>query len=133
MQSRSQMRLLPPCLDDYVSEHNPGRVIDGFVDTRALQALGVRHTEEDCGAGHPASDPGWLLQRYLSGSQPRVRSSRRLDAEPHRNLAGIWRCQRAKPSSKTLADFRKDTLAALRAPPPPEVRAAVPGTVSAGR
>ena len=30
---RTQGMLLPPCLDDYVSEHNPVRAIDAFVDT----------------------------------------------------------------------------------------------------
>ena len=115
VQSRSQMMLLPPCLDDYVSEHNPVRAIDAFVGTLDLQALGFRHTEEHCGAGQPAYDPGLLLKLYLYGYQHRVRSSRRLEAETHRNLEVIWLCQGAEPSYKTIADFRKDNLAALRA------------------
>ena len=65
VQSRSQMMLLPPCLDDYVSEHNPVRAIDAFVDTLDLHALGFRHTEEHRGAGQPAYDPGLLLKLYL--------------------------------------------------------------------
>ena len=115
VQSRSQVMLLPPCMDDYVSEHNPVRAIDAFVDTLDLQALGFRHTEEHCGAGQPAYDPGLLLKLYLYGYQHRVRSSRRLEAETHRNLEVIWLCQGAKPSYKTIADFRKDNLASLRA------------------
>ena len=89
--------------------------IDAFVDTLDLQALGFRHTEEHCGAGQPAYDPGLLLKLYLYGYQHRVRSSRRLEVETHRNLEVIWLCQGAKPSYKTIADFRKDNLAALRA------------------
>ena len=115
VQSRSQMMLLPPCLDDYVSAHNPVRAIDAFVDTLDLEALGFRHTEAHWGAGQPAYDPGLLLKLYLYGYQHRVRSSRRLEAETHRNLEVIWLCQEAKPSYKTIADFRKDNLAALRA------------------
>ena len=115
VQSRSQMMLLPPCLDDYVSEHNPVRAIDAFVDTLDLQALGFQHTEERCGAGQPAYDPGLLLKLYLYGYQHRVHSSRRLEAETHRNLEVIWLCQGARPSYKTIADFRKANLAALRA------------------
>ena len=34
--SRSQVMLLPPCLDDYVSEHNAVRAIDAFVGTLDL-------------------------------------------------------------------------------------------------
>ena len=115
VQSRSQVVLLPPCMDDYVSEHNPVRAIDAFVGTLDLEALGFQHAEEHCGAGHPAYNPAVLLKLYLYGYQHRVRSSRRLEAETRRNLEVIWLCQGATPSYKTIADFRKDNVAALRA------------------
>ena len=113
--SRSQMTLLPPRMDDFVSEHNPVRAIDAFVDTLDFQALGFQHAEEHCGAGQPAYDPALLLKLYLYGYQHGVRSSRRLEAETRRNLEVIWLCQGAAPSYKTIADFRKDNVAALRA------------------
>ena len=115
VQSRSQMMLLPPCLDDYVSEHNAVRAIDAFVGTLDLEALGFEHAEANCGAGQPAFDPALLLKLYLYGYQHRVRSSRRLEAETRRNLEVIWLCQGASPSYKTIADFRKNNAAALRA------------------
>lgn len=34
------MALLPECLDDYVAEENPVRVVDVFVDELDLGALG---------------------------------------------------------------------------------------------
>ena len=107
--------LLPPCLDDDVSEHNPVRALAAFVGPLDLPARGFRHAEEPCGAGQPAYDPGLLRKLSLYGSQPRVRSSRRLEAETHRTLEVIWLCLGAQPSSKTSADCRKDHLAALRA------------------
>ena len=115
VQSRSQVMLLPPCLDDYVSEHNAVRAIDAFVGTLDLQALGFAHAEANCGAGQPAFDPALLLKLYLYGYQHRVRSSRRLEAETRRNLEVIWLCQSASPSYKTIADFRKNNATALRA------------------
>ena len=115
VQSRSQMMLLPPCLDDYVSEHNAVRASDAFVGTLDLQALGFAHAEGNCGAGQPAFDPALLLKWYLYGYQHRVRSSRRLEAETRRNLEVIWLCQGATPSYKTIADFRKNNAAALQA------------------
>ena len=115
VRSRSQMMLLPPCLDDYVSEHNAVRAIDAFVGTLDLEALGFAHAEGNCGAGQPAFDPALLLKLYLYGYQHRVRSSRRLEAETRRNLEVIWLCQGASPSYKTIADFRKNNAAALRA------------------
>ncbi len=114
VQSRSQMMLLPPCLDDYVSEHNAVRAIDAFVGTLDLEALGFAHAEANCGAGQPAFDPALLLKLYLYGYQHRVRSSRRLEAETRRNLEVIWLCQGATPSYKTIADFRKNNVAALQ-------------------
>ena len=113
--SRSQVMLLPPCLDDYVSENNAVRAIDAFVGTLDLQALGFEHAETSCGAGQPAFDPALLLKLYLYGYQHRVRSSRRLEAEARRNLEVIWLCQSASPSYKTIADFRKNNAAALQA------------------
>ena len=115
VRSRSELMLLPPCVDDYVSEHNPVRAIDAFVGTLDLEELGFRHAEEHCGAGQPAYDPRLLLKLYLYGYQHRVRSSRRLEAETRRNLEVIWLCQGATPSYKTIADFRKDNASALRA------------------
>ena len=115
VQSRSQMMLLPPCLDDNVSEHNVVRAIDAFVGTLDLQALGFEHVEVNCGAGQPAFDPALLLKLYLYGYQHRVRSSRRLEAETRRNLEVMWLCQNATPSYKTIADFRKNNAAALQA------------------
>ncbi len=115
VQSRSQLVLFPPCLDDYVSEHNAVRTIDAFVGTLDLQALGFEHAEATVGAGQPAFDPALLLKLYLYGYQHRVRSSRRLEAETRRNLEVIWLCQSASPSYKTIADFRKNNAAALQA------------------
>jgi hypothetical protein len=43
-----------------------------------------------------------------------VRSSRRLEAETHRNLEVIWLLRHLKPDFKTIADFRRDNRAAFR-------------------
>ncbi|MCP4318470.1 MAG: IS5/IS1182 family transposase, partial [Hyphomicrobiales bacterium] len=37
---RSQVTLLPECLDDYVDGDNPARAIDAFVEMLDLAALG---------------------------------------------------------------------------------------------
>jgi hypothetical protein len=41
---RGQWTLLPECLDDFIDESNPVRVIDVFVDTliRTIRGLGYR-------------------------------------------------------------------------------------------
>src|SRR3712207_9585235 len=52
-----------------------------------------------------------LFRSYLN----RVRSSRRLEAETHRNIEVIWLLRHLKPDFKTIADFRRDNHAAFRA------------------
>lgn len=38
--SKSQITLLPPCLDDYISQDNPIRVVEVFIDGLDLVGLG---------------------------------------------------------------------------------------------
>ena len=42
---RSQVKLLPECVDDYIAEDNPVRVVDVFVDELRLHDLGFEGTE----------------------------------------------------------------------------------------
>jgi len=40
-QDRTQITLFPDCIEDYVGEDNPVRVIDAFVDSLDLAELGL--------------------------------------------------------------------------------------------
>ena len=55
-----------------------------------------------------------MLKLYIDGYLNRVRSSRRLEAETHRNLEVIWLLRRLRPNFKTLADFRRENREAFR-------------------
>ena len=111
---RSQLLLLPEAVDDYVGADNPVRFIEAFVDGLDLAALGfARYGAE---GNRPAGlCPGDLLKLYIYGYLNRVRSSRRLEAETHRNIEVIWLLRHLKPDFKTIADFRRDNRAAFRA------------------
>ena len=65
--------------------------------------------------GRPGYAPADLLKLYIYGYLNRVRSSRRLEAETHRNIEVIWLLRHLKPDFKTIADFRRDNRAAFRA------------------
>ena len=111
---RSQLLLLPEAIDDYVDPENPVRFIDAFVDEFDLAAAGfARVTPEK--TGRPGYAPGDLLKLYIYGYLNRVRSSRRLEAECHRNIEVIWLLRTLKPDFKTIADFRADNRKAFRA------------------
>ena len=110
---RSQLLLLPEAVDDYVGPDNPVRFIEAFVDELDLSAAGFARVVPKA-TGRPGYDPADLLKLYIYGYLNRVRSSRRLEAETHRNIEVIWLLRGLKPDFKTIADFRRDNRAAFR-------------------
>src|ERR1700730_2925954 len=110
---RRQTLLLPEAVDDYVGTENPVRFIDAFVDGLDLSALGFGRVVPEA-TGRPGYAPGDLLKLYIYGYLNRVRSSRRLEAETHRNLEVIWLLRHLRPDFKTIAVFRRDNRAAFR-------------------
>ena len=84
-QNRSQLILLPGCLDDYVGEDNPVRIVDAFIDELDLAVLGFAGVVPEA-TGRPSYHPVTLLKIYLYGYLNRVQSSRRLEREAQRNI-----------------------------------------------
>jgi transposase len=111
---RSQTLLFPERLEDYIAAENPVRFLDAFVASRDLHALGFARAI--CArTGRPPYAPAALLKLYLYGYLHRVRSSRLLEAECHRNVEVLWLLGKLAPDFKTIADFRKDNLKPLKA------------------
>src|SRR5476651_1421163 len=110
---RSQSTLFPECLEDWIGEDNPVRVIDAFVDALDLGGLGFDGVEP-APTGRPSYHPSVLLKLYIYGYLNRVQSSRRLEREAGRNVEVMWLLGRLAPDHKTIADFRKDNGLALR-------------------
>ena len=82
---RHEAILFPERLDDYITEENPVRFLDAFVDHLNLTMLGFQRTTP-AATGRPAYDPADLLKLYLYGYLYHLRSSRRLEQETHRNV-----------------------------------------------
>ncbi|MGH8438002.1 MAG: IS1182 family transposase [Pseudomonas sp.] len=110
---RGQGTLLPESLDDYVSDTNPVRVVDVFVDELDLVNLGFDGTIP-ADTGRPAYHPAILLKIYIYGYLNRIQSSRRLEREAQRNVELMWLSGRLMPDFKTIANFRKDNSKAIR-------------------
>ena len=111
-ESRTQTTLLPDCLDDFIDEDNPARVIDVFVDRLRLDELGFKVVPAD--TGRPGYHPATMLKLYIYGYLSRIPSSRRLEREARRNVELMWLLGRLSPDFKTIADFRKDNGKAIR-------------------
>ena len=109
---RRQVVLLPECVDDYVDEDSPVRVIDVFIDELDLLSLGFSGSAS---TGRPGYHPATLLKLYLYGYLNKVQSSRRLEREAGRNVEMMWLTQKLAPDFKTIADFRRDNGEAIRA------------------
>ncbi len=110
---RSQTLLFPESVDDYVGSDNPVRFIDAFVDGLDLAAAGFVGVDAKP-MGRPGYAPADLLKLYIYGYLNRIRSSRRLEAETHRNIEVIWLLRHLKPDFKTIADFRRDNRVAFK-------------------
>jgi transposase len=110
---RGQSTLFPACVEDWIGEDNPVRVIDVFVDELDLAELGFSGVEAEV-TGRPSYHPSALLKVYIYGYLNRVQSSRRLEREAGRNVEVMWLTGRLVPDHKTIADFRKDNGPAIR-------------------
>ncbi len=111
-EARHQTTLFPEALDDYITEENPIRVIDAFVDSIDLANLGFKTVPAD--TGRPAYHPSTMLKLFIYGYLNRVQSSRRLERESGRNVELMWLLERLSPDFKTIADFRKDNSKGIK-------------------
>src|SRR6201984_1040514 len=109
---RGQSTLFPASLDDYVTEDNPVRAVDVFVDGLDLDKLGFAGVQP-LDTGRPSYHPGVMLKLYIYGYLNRVPSSRRLERECQRNIEMIWltgQCFRIADGLNTTT--RRDDMAA---------------------
>src|ERR1700746_2638053 len=111
--ARQQSTLFPECLEDWICEDNPVRVIDVFVGGLDLAELKFCGVDPEA-TGRPSYHPSVLLKLYIYGYLNRVQSSRRLEREACRNIEVMWLTGRLVPDHKTIADFRKDNGPAIR-------------------
>jgi transposase len=87
--NRHEAILVPERLDDDIAAENPVRFLAAFVDHLDLTTLGFERAPP-AATGRPADAPADLLKLYISGYLSRLRSSRRLAQETHRNVELMW-------------------------------------------
>ena len=73
---RGQSTLFPECLEDWIHEDNPVRVIDVFVDELDLGERGFGRVDP-AGTGRPSYHSSVLLKLYIYGYLNRVSSPAR--------------------------------------------------------
>jgi len=112
-ENRFQATLFPESLEEYIAEDNPVRVIDAFVDALDLKVLGFERAEPSL-TGRPAYEPAVMLKIYVYGYMNRLKTTRVLEQETHRNVDLIWLTGRLMPDHKTIGEFRRNNRKAIR-------------------
>ncbi len=93
-------------LDDTVAPDSGDRVIDAFVGSLDLAAMGFSRAEP-AGRRRPAFEPAGLLKLYVYGHRNDVRSSRKLERTCKVNVEAIWLTGSFTPDLHTIANFRQ--------------------------
>ena len=109
---RYQMDLMPQSIEEYVSEDNPVRVYDYFVEALNFRQLGIDINPDK--VGNSEYDPRAMFKLLVYGYSYGVKSSRKLERECYHNIAFIWLMGGLKPDHKTIAEFRRRNKQALQ-------------------
>ena len=110
--NRTQINLFPVSLDQSIDPDNEVRIIDLFVESLSIKDYGFRtdFTEN----GRPAYHPSDLLKLFIYGYMNKVRSTRDLEKECHRNIEVMWLLKCLRPDHNTISNFRKDNEKPIR-------------------
>ena len=109
--NRMQTTFLPPSIEDYVTEHDPVRVYDAFVDSLDLKSLGFSLIPGD---GAEEYHPKVMLKLLIYGYSYGTHSSRKLERACYHNLSFQWITSGLKPDYRTIARFRSKHKKALK-------------------
>lgn len=109
---RKQRLLFPESLDEYISQEDPVRAYDAFVDALDIELLGIECDPHKVGC--PQYDPRIMLKILVYGYSYGIRSSRKLERALHHNVSFIWLAGALKPDHKTIAEFRRRNEKALK-------------------
>ena len=110
--NRNQLTFLPDCIEKYVTEEDPVRVYDAFVDALNPKELGIEIDEN--AVGNACYDPVAMIKILVYGYSYGWRSSRKLERALHHNLSFIWLAGGLKPDHKTISNFRKEHIESLK-------------------
>ena len=100
-------------LEQSVSEDNPVRFVDAFVENIDLETLGFALQTLRL-EGRPSYSNKIFLKIYLYGYLNGLRSSRKLERECVRNIELQWLLSGLVPNYHSISDFRKDNPSGLK-------------------
>lgn len=109
---RRQLMLFPKSFEDSISQEDPVRAYDAFVDALDLPALGIPYAPK-C-VGNSSFLPLIMMKILVYGYSYGFRSSRKLERALHHNVTFMWLAGGLKPDHKTISEFRRRHKKALK-------------------
>lgn len=109
---RDQLMLMPPNLNDWVSEKHPARFALAFVEKADLGSIYGQYNAQ--GDGQPPYDPKMMVAILLYASMCNIRSSREIERKLSDDIGFRFLAGQLKPDHDTLADFRQRHHRALK-------------------
>ncbi len=106
-----QSFLMPPSLDDWLSQDHTARFIADVVDD--LLDLTAVYDSYVSASGAPPYDPSMMLKLLLYAYSTGVTSSREMERRCHIDVAFRWLAANAAPDYRSIARFRRRHLAAV--------------------
>lgn len=98
--------------EELISEDNPVRVMDAFVDSLDKVKLGFKYAQTK-ETGRKPYNPSDMAKLYIYSYFNGIRSSRKIERECKRNIEVMWLINNQTPHNKTISDFRKDNKKAI--------------------
>jgi len=106
-----QSFLMPPSLDDWLSEDHTARFISEVVDE--LLDLSAVYDSYVSASGAPPYDPTMMLKLLFYAYSTGVTSSREMERRCHGDVAFRWLTANNAPDYRSIARFRRRHLVAL--------------------
>lgn len=95
-------------LEAMIPEVHPIRLIDEIVSNIVYNNQEKFKYKGQKRLGRPSYSPATMLKLFVYGYLNSIGSSRKLEAETHRNIEVKWLLGDLQPDFKTIADYRKD-------------------------
>lgn len=105
-----QPMLLPPSLEDFVPSSHLARVVDEVVEALDTKEIEDKYSELGQNTYHPKIELKLLFYGYSTGN----RSGRKIAKMCETDTAYMYLAQMYRPDFRTINDFRKNNLAAIK-------------------
>lgn len=104
-----QLQLLPPSLDDLVTENHPARIVKKVIDEIDIRPINRKYK----GGGASSYHPRMLLKVLVYGYLTNTYSSRKLEEQVRQNIHFMWLTGMKTPDHNTINRFRSEKLSTI--------------------